>query len=340
MRNKELQKEEIDFVLLWVDGEDPEWQKQKNKYIQRNMVDGRPQRYRDFGLLKYWFRGVELFAPWVRKIHFVTWGHLPDWLDTSHPKLNIVKHSDYLPEEYLPTFSSHPLELNLHRIKGISERFVYFNDDVFLINNTNPRDFFIDGKPVDMLALQPIIVNPMNPTIAHIHVNNSLLISRHFKKRTQMKQFKNKFFYPGNLKHCGYNLFETAFPFFSGFYIIHGPSPIIKDTIKTVWSEEYEVLDEVSKHKFRSCDDVSQYIFREWQMMSGNFVPTDLLKKFCYITIGNNLEKAEKIIRNQKRKMICLNDTDEEIDYEAVKSALSNALESIMPESSSFEKQK
>ena len=99
-------------------------------------------------------------------------------------------------------------------------------------------------------------------------------------------------------------------------------------------------MDEVSKHKFRSCDDVSQYIFREWQMMSGNFVPTDLLKKFCYITIGNNLEKAEKIIRNQKRKMICLNDTDEEIDYEAVKSALSNALESIMPESSSFEKQK
>ncbi|MBQ6357217.1 MAG: capsule biosynthesis protein CapK, partial [Solobacterium sp.] len=38
-------------------------------------------RFKDWGLFKYWFRGVEKFAPWVNKIYFITWGHVPTWLD-------------------------------------------------------------------------------------------------------------------------------------------------------------------------------------------------------------------------------------------------------------------
>lgn len=69
------------------------------------------------GYLKYWFRGVEKYAPWVHKIYFVTCGQKPDWLNENHDKLVLVNHEDYIPHEYLPTFSSHTIELNFHRIK-------------------------------------------------------------------------------------------------------------------------------------------------------------------------------------------------------------------------------
>ena len=72
----------------------------------------------------------------VRRIHFVTWGHLPSWLNKEHPKLNIVNHKDFIPEKYLPTFNSHAL-WNMHRIPGLAENFVYFNDDMFLIKRSD-----------------------------------------------------------------------------------------------------------------------------------------------------------------------------------------------------------
>lgn len=337
-KSSEIPREEIDFVILWVDGSDPLWQKQKNAYLDQTVEDDRPQRYRDFDFLRYWFRGVEMFAPWVRKIHFVTWKHLPDWLNTAHPKLHIVNHADYMPGDYLPVFNSDALELNLFRIEGLSEKFVYFNDDVLLIDKTDPKDFFIDGKPVDMLALQPVVANPENPVMSRILLNNSLLICNHFVKHTQMKRLKGKYFHLGYpLMYLVYNILELAFPLYTGFYTVHGPSPVLKSTCETVWSKEPALLDEVSRHKFRCRDDVNQYIFREWQKQTGNFVPANLHRKFCYLDIGKDLAKAEAVIRRQQRKMICLNDSDKDIEFETVKETLCSALASVMPEPSSFE---
>ena len=114
---------EIDFVLTWVDGADPEWQKEKYARMLKlgviSEADDRTERYRDWGILPYWFRGVEKFAPWVRTIHFVTYGHLPAWMNVNHPKLHIVNHSDYIPYKYLPTFNSHTIEWNFHKISGL-----------------------------------------------------------------------------------------------------------------------------------------------------------------------------------------------------------------------------
>ena len=111
----------IDFVLLWVDGDDPAW---REAFLNARKAAGRDAdlsaiRFRDWQTLPYWFRAVERFAPWVRRIHLITWGHLPAWLDTSHPKLHIVRHEEYLPGEYLPSFNSNTLELNIARIEGL-----------------------------------------------------------------------------------------------------------------------------------------------------------------------------------------------------------------------------
>ena len=113
----DIKQKPIDFVIIWVDGSDPEWRAVKNQYVPKAIgEDDQEVRYRDWDNLQYWFRGVEKYTPWVNKIHFVTWGHLPKWLNVNHPKLHIVNHKDYIPEEYLPTFNSHTIEMNLHRI--------------------------------------------------------------------------------------------------------------------------------------------------------------------------------------------------------------------------------
>lgn len=140
---KQQNHKPIDFVIIWVDGNDPAWRAVKNQYVPRPVgEDDQEVRYRDWDNLQYWFRSVEKYTPWVRKIHFVTWGHLPKWLNVNHPKLHIVNHKDYIPEKYLPTFNSHTIEMNLHRIEGLAEQFVYFNDDMFLLKPVYMEDFF------------------------------------------------------------------------------------------------------------------------------------------------------------------------------------------------------
>ena len=326
---------DIDFVVTWVDGGDENWLKEKAKYNPYG--DTSAQRYRDWDIFRYWFRGVDKFAPWVRKVHFITWGHLPSWLDTDNPKLHIVKHTDYMPPEYLPCFNSNAIEMNMHRIEGLSEHFVYFNDDMHIIDYVKPTDFFRDGKPVDMLALQPVIANPDSPVMSYTYFNNSNLLCKYFNKYECMKKHRGQFFkigYP--LKYFVYNLLETAFPMFTGFYDTHGPAPMMLSTFRELWECEGELLDAVSRHRFRTKDDVSQYIFRNWEKLKGNFVPVNLHRKNRYIEVSE--KNADKLIRRQVRPMVCINDSYLEYDFEEKKKSMQDALSSILPDKCSFEK--
>lgn len=333
------QKNGIDFVITWVDGADENWRKEKAAYMPGGETDDRPERYRDWDLLPYWFRGVEACAPWVRKIHFVTWGHLPKWLDTSNPKLHIVNHKDFIPEEYLPTFSSHPIEFHMHRIEGLSENFVYFNDDVFLINQVRPEDFFVDGKPCDMLAFQPVVANPANPVMSHLYLNNTLVLSRHFNKRQNVRMQPGHYFkigYP--LMYFVYNLLELAFPLFTGFYTVHGPYPFCKETFAEVWEKEGQVLSETCSRRFRSQEDVSTYLFREWKKLKGEFCPRNLHKDFQYFNVDNENQKLLRTIEKKSKKIVCINDANQEIAFERVKGELVKAFAEAFPKKSSFEK--
>lgn len=120
----------IDFVVLWVDDSDPNWLNDKAKYNPetsekiKSDVDT-AARYRDWNNMKYWFRSIEKFAPWVRKIHFVTYGHLPDFLDTNNEKIHIVNHEDIIPSDCLPNFNASAIEININNIPGLSEQFVF-----------------------------------------------------------------------------------------------------------------------------------------------------------------------------------------------------------------------
>src|SRR5699024_7316762 len=118
---------------------------------------------------------------------FVTWGHLPKWLNVKHPKLNIVNHKDFLNKKNIPVFNSRAIEVNLHRIPGLTEQFVYFNDDTFIIRPVKKEDFFKNGKPVDVA-----IPNP-TPSRSRLGIgcaisNNMEIINTTFEKRKSIRR--------------------------------------------------------------------------------------------------------------------------------------------------------
>lgn len=341
---------EIDFVVTWVDGSDPAWRREKAEYLKREPLreqkdsagiqsDDSEERYRDWELLKYWFRGVEKFAPWVRKIHLITWGHLPDWLDERNPRLHVVRHEDYIPGEYLPVFNSNVIEIYMHRIEGLARRFVYFNDDMFLIGKVSREDFFRDGKPCDMLAFQPIVANPGNPVMSHLYLNNTLTLAKYFSKRENVMQNPLHYFRPGYPPlYFFYNLLELAFPLYTGFYTVHGPSPFLKETFAEVWEKEGKALAEMSANRFRSESDLTPYLFREWQKLSGNFHPVNVQKSFGYYNLSENNSSLLRTIKGQKKKIICINDGRIQGDFQRIKTELAEAFLQIVPEPCQFEK--
>ncbi len=326
----------IDFVILWVDGNDPKWQAEKAKYSNNKNGDSRNIRFRDWDNLQYWFRGVEKFTPWVNKIHFVTWGHIPKWLNTKNPKLNIVKHSDFIPKEYLPTFSSHVIELNLHRIKGLSEQFVYFNDDTFITDYMKDEDFFKNGLPRDV-AIESA-VSTTDPTMLPIYYNCLEVINAKFNKRKVESYRKNWF----NLLY-GKGLIRTflslPWKYFIGFYNCHCPQPYLKETFEIMWKNYNDILSETASHKFRDKKDVNQYLLRYWQLCTNKFVPRKL-KISNAITLTNDDNEVCKYIKRQKYKMLCINDSSKinEQDFLKFKNDIKTSFETILPEKSSFEK--
>jgi len=327
--------ENIDLVVLWVDGNDPLWQEEKAKYTQSG-GDNRVIRYRDWGLMKYWFRAVEKNLPFINKVHFVTWGHTPDWLNEKHPKLNIVKHSDYIPKEYLPTFNSNVIELNLHRLEGLSEHFILANDDFFFLAPKTKDFFFKDGLPVDA-AIQNVLQFHKSGGIGHIMANNLEALNQSFNKRSVMKKMPSKWFnFRYGIKML-YNLYLLPFSNFTGFNDPHIPYSYLKSEWDELWEERGELLDKVCKNKIRSNEDINHWLLRYRQFAKGNFYPSDSNRGKFFI-IGQDDEEIACTFKEQKVPMICLSDDFEDIDFEKEQSFLCNLFLEAYPEKSQYEK--
>lgn len=328
----------IDFVILWVDGNDPAWLEQKSLYSPKKInYSNANNRFRDWDNLQYWFRGVETFAPWVNNIYFITWGHLPQWLNTDHPKLKIIKHTDYIPGDYLPTFNSDTIETNLYRIKDLSETFVLFNDDVFLTDKVSPEDFFVDGMPCDTFWETIIAGNRPGTRIPHTRLCMSEIINRNFNKREVYKKYFWKCF---NLKYGIKNLsslYLLPFNYFVGFNSPHLACSHLKSTFEKVWSVAGDELHQSCINKFRGFNDVSHWVMRYWNLCNGQFVPRSL-KFGRYFEVTDDNDTICSYIKRQKGKMVCINDWYPNINFEKAKSEINSSLNQILPSKSSFEK--
>ena len=335
--------EKIDFVVTWLDSSDPAWQKDFLKYKKDETGRTESARFRNLDTFRYWFRAVERYAPWVNKVFLVTNGTYPKWINSNHPKLVLVKHSDYIPEDYLPTFNSATIELFMHRIKGLSEHFVYFNDDFFLNAPTKPELFFRNGLPCDnnKETIYNVPVYNKNDQfglylsiLAHIGVINA-----HFNRWDTVRKSIKRWYGP----HLGIeglltSLFIKRHYKFIGFSWRHFEQPFLRSTFEQAWSEEPEMLQS-SCSRFRSEITLFPYFFRYWQFATNMFYPTKLYKTRYFHLRISKLDDVERVLNDQKTISICLNDTancpDEE--YEEINNRLQIMLRKKFDTISSFE---
>lgn len=329
---------DIDFVITWVDMDDPKWKKslaEVSGEINNSHNSFSEARFRDYGFLKYWFRGVEKFAPWVRKIHFVTCGQKPDWLDENNPKLNLVSHEDFIPKEFLPTFNSSSIEMHIYKIPGLSEHFVYFNDDFFLTNTASPERFFQNGLPCDIAAFQ------YHPGISQWEKrikNNIRLINKHFDKKEVTKRFHDKWYNKVYGKKAQLNYLLKWYPKFITLRTPHNAQPYLRSTFVDIWSVAGKELMETSTHRFRSLGDLTPELLRAWQICRGNFTPYNTYNDTKMFPLLLRSKKAIKAIYEQTYTLICLNDNIHIRNYAEVMGEISEAFQSILPEKSEFEK--
>lgn len=323
---------------MWVDGNDPEWKKEFDKWKGITSGDSSIKRYRDWDNLHYMFRGFEKFTPWVRKIHFVTWGHLPKWLDTTNSKINIVYHDELLNNDNLPVFNCNPLENNLHKIKDLSEKFVYFNDDMFVLRAINPERFFKNNLPRDIFVFTTILMTHL----AHIRLNDLMIINKYFNKFDVLKKIFFKLFNYKYGLHLIKSLLLLPWPHITGFVDPHQPQPFLKATFTELWNKEFEILSATNRSKFRKNSDVNQYLFRYWQLIKGDFIPVSFRDALCIqIKKIKDAEIVSQQMRKDKFSLICINDlVDDDNDdlFEKVKSIVNESFERILPDKSSFEK--
>jgi len=339
LKNIEQQKNNmyIDFVVTWVDMDDPKWKDNFAKYagkIDNSKNEISEARFRDYGFLKYWFRGVEKFAPWVRKIHFVTSEQKPEWLNVDNPKLNLVNHDDYIPKQLLPCYNSTVIERFMHKINDLSEYFVYFNDDFFITNTVKPERFFKNNLPCDIAAFQ-----------YHLNIgqwykriqNNIQLINKHFDKREVMQRDAKKWFNPIYGKKARLNYLLNFYSKFITLRVPHNAQPYLKTTFEDVWAKCEKELTAASHNRFRSITDYTPELFRTWQICTGNFEPYNTYSDTKMFPLVLRSSNAIKAIREQSYSLVCLNDNVHIRNYANTMQKIQEAFESILPEKSGFE---
>lgn len=330
--------EKIDFVVTYLDGDDLNWQEERATYTGDDISEvlNSESRYRNMDNFYFWFRAVEKYAPWVNKIHVVTWGHVPSWLNTDHPKINIVKHEDFIPKKYLPVFNSNSIEMNIDRIEGLAEHFVNFNDDLFLNNTVNPEDFFVKGMPVTQ-----IMHTPIKPTESFFSVffNNILAVNKsiHHKKLFNKKAFSLKnglFAVLGNLAMLPILFYFRSFVGFREDHLCH---PLTKNLFRETRALLPNEFEFVSKEKFRDSRSINVWFLLDYARAKGQFIPHNSFKFGRMSVMGKEVNYTELL--HSKFKVLCFNDesVNHYMDFEVEKNRLNKALLEKYPDKSLFE---
>lgn len=341
-----LNMSNIDVVLLWVDSQDEEWQKTYNAHSPVEITTANHScRFRSWDNLEYIFRGIELFMPWVKTIHFVTQGHLPSWLNTRAKNLNIVKHDDIFEDHsHLPTFNSNAIEVNFNKIDSLSECFILFNDDFFILNKLPQERFFVDNLPVDFLVQGfkrsgPLykLIKPQNSFNAKAINNNIDYINSNYKKNQLNSEcyFSNNYSLGSKISNFIYNVVSNRVPWLK---LNHVPQPHLKSTFDKIWALKPNLLSSTSSHRFRSEADTTQYLFRYINLISGAFYPHEYCDYLSReINSSSDLKEILKGLTNIN--LLSVSDTQKlnDSEFNNCKSIMKEYLNIILPEKSTFE---
>lgn len=339
----------IDFIILWVDGNDLAWQKKKEKYDNASIKDytNSDMRYRDWGTLRYVMRSIEKNCSWYNKIYLITEEHYPEWLNLDSDKVTLVTHEElYFDKSHLPTFSSRSIEMNLLNLNNLSEKFVHMNDDTLICKKILPERFFMEDKPVDFLSHGWIPRNRLFKKLrgmnawAHAIKNNINLLNEKF---APLKFTKQELYHPTyslKIKLSNF-LLQNIYKKIIWLEHWHHPMAYTKKTLKDVYSNFSKEMMKCSKDRFRTNESINPYIYRYWQIVTHNFYPfkhNDGL--FCKIVNKKDMDQC--IAKMDNYTFVCPNDSVpdniREEDYEYIEKSLITKLEILFPEKASFEK--
>ena len=292
----------MDIVITYVDGNDPVWKKDYEKYTEVPVME---KRFRDWGTLKYLLRGIEVNMPFIRNVFLVVShpSQVPEWVDQSN--LRIVLHRDIIPSEHLPAFNSTLIEMHLHRIEGLDEEYLYFNDDLFPLKECRPEDFFREGKGV-------------------------LGFSRHFWCSGMFRRIcRNSDRYARK---------ALGMPS-SAFFLRpqHTCTPMFRSECARLYADlEDDIVKSLSR--IRNQDNLSQYLFLDYQYYKGRIIPERISNKHYSVALATP-DKLKSFIMNPTRKIMCVNDVRlSEKRFDALRETIIEAFELRFPSKSRFER--
>lgn len=309
--------DKIDIVLPWLNSNDEHWRSQYEKYIKSVTTgDKSIRRIRDWDNIKYFLRSVDKNCKWVNKVVLCVFDEyqIPNWLNINHPKLKILYHRDYVPNECLPTFNGLCSESFMFKHECIENNILFCNDDYFFVNKTKDTDYFIDNKCVKA------------------YIKRDLSWYRCFKSlkdnvwaQLLSNTMEYKFKITGN---------KTL------YYQKHLPCPFHKKDF-TNFYEKYEndLVKEYSKYtsKIRQNSNILPTYIVDWMQGDNN----DYIQDNNYFTVNkvyeirDNYDFAPLLREIPKMKSICLNDAlgNDTTTYNRTLKILN----AIFPEKSSFE---
>ncbi|WP_241986537.1 stealth family protein [Cryobacterium fucosi] len=302
---------DIDLVFSWVDGSSSDFQRERAKRMQAYVVgegDESDARFRQIDELKYALRSVYMFAPWVRRIFIATDSPAPEWL-AEHPRVTIMRSEDFFPDtSALPTHNSHAVESQLHHIPGLSEHFLYSNDDMFFGRPVGPELFFSPGGITKFVeASTRIGLGDNDPTRSGFEnaarVNRALLRERFGKVTTR--------------------------------HLEHTAAPLRKSVLRELEAEFPEDFARTAASRFRSATDISvtNSLYHYYALMTGRAVEqTKARSLYIETTLKLALRQMNKLRKRRDQDMFCLNDGSfPEISDDVRRAAVTDFLERYFP---------
>jgi hypothetical protein len=322
----------VDVVVLWVNVADEDWRH------RRAAARGQePSDYvgatNEWDMLRYLLRGIDRHCPWVRRIHLVTPGQTPEWLDPDGGVV-VVDQDSLLPPGHPQSFNSMAIEANLDRIPGLAEQFLYFNDDMLVVKPTRREHVFPRGRPAGF-AIQN--AGTGSGAWSHWLLNAVGIINQAFDKRTVMRRRPGQWFSPRYGRHLLRNIALMPWDSFTGFFEPHLPMALERRTFGEVRAAAPTEMARTTSAVFRSLDCVIPFVYRYWQLCTGRFTPVspDRYGRFFEIR-ADAIDEIERELARPRGHFLCLNDVGEH--NADLRERVVRALEAALPGASRFER--
>ena len=278
-------------MITWVDGRDEGHAQKLERYLSAagglRPTAAAPTRFNAVGELEYCILSIVRFAPWIRTIYIVTDAQTPTILTTFkgtvlEHKVKCVDHRDIFNgfDVLLPTFNSMSIEAMLWRIPGLSDQFIYFNDDNFLIRPVKADNFFHKEQVI---------------------VRGRMKLQLH--KKTLFRRTQEK-----SAQWAGFN--------FRYLHLEHVPHALKKDFFKTLFLKDPKKYIHNASFRLRDPQQVWPIAWAYHEALSVGSVILDKKLKAIMVNPAHHLFKKIKTrlaiaVKNKNATFLCVQSLDE-----------------------------